>query len=139
MKIYFACSISGEPGGQEDKDLIVATLKTLGHEVISEIFIHHLKHEERKRRLSAHEIYEQDIKWIEEADIVVADVSRISMGVGYEIGWCTAKGKQVVALCRKDRVEKVTNMIKGITASTFSLNTWQFEDDLQQLLKTALL
>ena len=83
-------------------------------------------------------IYRQDIDWVNESDVIVADVTRISMGVGFEIGWKLRDGGRVVGLCREDRFPKLSNMIKGITEPTFSLHTWQTSDDVTEILTKKL-
>src|SRR5687768_7149544 len=78
LKIYFACSIMGEQGGAEDKQLVVDVLKGLGHTVLSEIFLEQDAKFNALIKMTSQQIYEHDIQWIEEADVVVAEVSWIS-------------------------------------------------------------
>jgi nucleoside 2-deoxyribosyltransferase len=61
--------------------------------------------------LTPEDVYSRDIAWIRECDVLIAEVSTPSHGVGYELGFALGIGKPVLALCRKDR--KVTKMING--------------------------
>jgi nucleoside 2-deoxyribosyltransferase len=40
-------------------------------------------------------IYEQDTTWLRECDIVVAECTQVSLGVGYELAYAEARGKEV--------------------------------------------
>lgn len=44
------------------------------------------------------EIYKRDIGWIAESDIVFAEVTMPSLGVGYEIAYAEKLGKKIVCL-----------------------------------------
>ena len=80
LKVYFACAIRGEQGGKEEKKLVVDVLKDLGHEVLSEMFAELDINNNQLRTMTPEQIYQQDMGWLGASDIVVADVSRISMG-----------------------------------------------------------
>lgn len=138
MMIYFACSIRGEQGGLEEKEFINKTLKELGHEVVSEIFVTQDNNNNNLGTMTPQQIYERDISWIKESNIIVADVSRVSLGVGFEIGWMLKDGRKVVALCREDRFEGLSNMIKGCSEPNFSLIVWKDFDELKNKLAKKL-
>ena len=130
LKVYFACAIRGEQGGAEEKKLIVGIIQDLGHEVLSEIFLGQNLHTNDLAKMDPTEICDRDLNWIEQADVIVADVSRISLGVGLEIGWKVGRGGRVVALCHEDRFHPLSNMIKGLAQSKYvkpgqvSIHTW---------------
>lgn len=110
MKIYFACSITG---GREDEDIYQALVKSMldaGHDVPT-AHIAMSGAEERDDRDSPAEIYRRDVDWIAESDLLVAEVSTPSHGVGYEIGYALHLGKPV--LCLYHREKKVSKMITG--------------------------
>ncbi len=110
MKIYFACSITG---GRDDEPIyrqIVAALQADGHEVPtallagSDVITLEV-------RVDPVEVYTRDIGWIENCDLLVAEVSTPSHGVGYEIGYALGMGKPVICLYREGRT--VSKMITG--------------------------
>ena len=110
MNIYFACSITGgrefEAGYQE----IVAALTADGHEIPTS----HLAQSdamENEHKLTSQDVYKRDINWIKNCDVLVAEVSVPSHGVGYEIGFALNIGKPVLCLHQKDR--RVSKMITG--------------------------
>ncbi|KAM7229196.1 hypothetical protein CapIbe_019312 [Capra ibex] len=43
-------------------------------------------------------IHDQDLAWLQQADVVVAEVTQPSLGVGYELGWAVALHKPVLCL-----------------------------------------
>lgn len=139
LEIYFACSIRGEQGGKEEKQLIVDTMKNLGHIVLSEIFIERdINTPDTALGMTPQQIFDRDIEWVNRSDVVVADVSRISLGVGIEIGWKLAKGGRVIGICQEQRYEPLSNMMKGCTDPQFRLIRWNSPDFLRTQLEEHL-
>lgn len=110
MNLYFACSITGgrefEPVYQE----IVAALMADGHEIPTS---HLVQSEvmEQERILVPQDVYERDVNWIKNCDVLIAEVSVPSHGVGYEIGYALAIQKPVLCIHKKER--RVSKMITG--------------------------
>lgn len=138
LKIYFACSIRGEQGGQEEKEMIVHQLQDLGHHVISEIFLIESQDPFTPfHPLETDQIFERDIKMVEESDVVVADVTRTSLGVGIEIGWRMSQGERVIGLCRHDRLPTLSAMAQN-KRPNYQLLIWSSPEELQSLLELTL-
>jgi len=81
MKIYFSGSIRG---GRQDADLykrLIDELKRHGTVLTEHIGSHTIDHSKTDRH-----IHDEDMAWLRESDIVIAEVSTPSLGVGYEIG-----------------------------------------------------
>lgn len=57
-------------------------------------------------------VYQRDINWILESDVVVANVSAPSLGVGYEIGFAE-KIKPVLCLFNINSAIRLSAMIAG--------------------------
>jgi len=107
-KIYFSGSIRG---GRQDVNIyseLILELKKYGT-----VLTEHIGHETIDHELSDPEIYEQDMNWLREADIIVAEGSTPSLGVGYEIGRAVAMGKRVVCLYRTENQNPLSAMING--------------------------
>ena len=112
MKIYFAGSIRG---GRQDADRyekIIEYLKTFG-EVLTE-------HVGDPKLTSAGDdgprdkfIHDRDLDWLKASDAVVAEVTAVSMGVGYEIGRAVEMGTPVLCLFRKGTNVNLSAMIAG--------------------------
>ena len=110
MNIYFACSITGGREFESAYQGIVAALTADGHEIPTS----HLVQSdviENERELAPQEVYERDVNWIRDCDVLIAEVSVPSHGVGYEIGFALNIGKPV--LCLYQQGYKVSKMITG--------------------------
>jgi nucleoside 2-deoxyribosyltransferase len=110
VNVYFSCSLTG---GRQDEQVygqIVDYLLSAGHEVPTA----HLARPEvmdLEKVVDAAEVYARDIAWIQTCDVVVAEVSTPSHGVGYEIAYALELGKPV--LCCHRRGTPVSKMIVG--------------------------
>ncbi|MBU1139834.1 MAG: nucleoside 2-deoxyribosyltransferase, partial [Proteobacteria bacterium] len=83
MNIYFAGAIRG---GRDDAELyatLIQWLKQYGRILTEHVGNEDLLQEEQF--LSEKEIFARDMRWIAEADLVVAEVTTPSLGVGYEL------------------------------------------------------
>jgi 2'-deoxynucleoside 5'-phosphate N-hydrolase len=112
MKIYFAGSIRG---GREDAALyfqIIEYLKSFG-EVLTEHIGDPQLTDLGDDGPTDRYIHDRDLEWLQSADIVVAEVTTISMGVGYEIGRAIESGKKVLCLFRPDSGKNLSAMIAG--------------------------
>ena len=110
MNIYFACSITGGREFESIYQEIVAALIKDGHEIPTS---HLAKSEavENESILTPQDVYERDINWIKNCDVLIAEVSVPSPGVGYEVGFALNIGKPGLCLHQKER--KVSKMITG--------------------------
>lgn len=111
-KIYFAGSIRG---GREDAGLyaqIIHHMKQFGT-VLTEHVGYSGPDSGGVEQLSDQEIYDRDMKWLLSCDAVVAEVTTVSMGVGYELGQAVAKGKKVLCLYRPHNGRHLSAMIAG--------------------------
>ena len=110
MRIYFACSITGGREFESVFQAIVHALADNGHDVLSAHMVES-NVMEMEAALSPEEVYARDTAWIQTCDVLIAEVSSPSHGVGYEIGFALGLGKPVLALYQQGR--KVTKMISG--------------------------
>ncbi|MCA1759160.1 MAG: nucleoside 2-deoxyribosyltransferase [Bacteroidales bacterium] len=112
MKIYFAGSIRG---GREDAVLyaqIIEYLKNFGEvltEHIGDPNLTGLGDDGPTDRF----IHNRDLDWLLSAHVVIAEVTTVSMGVGYEIGRAVANGKKVLCLFRPGSGKNLSAMIAG--------------------------
>ncbi len=110
MNVYFACSITGGRKDQAVYTKIVNTLLAAGHEVPTAALASPEALNE-EGALEAAEVYQRDVNWIENCDLLVAEVSTPSHGVGYEIAYALGLGKPV--FCCYHQEAKVSKMILG--------------------------
>lgn len=118
MKIYYATSISGEQNIDSEKTnaALINYLKNFG-EVLTEHFSNPNFKGVGETELSNKAIHDRDLNWLLSADVVVADVSNVSLGVGYEIGRAVEHNKKILCL-RKKSPKRLSAMISGCDALT---------------------
>ena len=111
MKIYFAGSIRG---GRDDEAFYLEIIRRLG--AYGQVLTEHIG----DSGLSVlgegggdREIHDRDIRWLKEADCLVAEVTTPSLGVGYEIGKATEWGKPTLCLFRRSPGRALSAMIAG--------------------------
>lgn len=115
-KVYFACSIRG---GRDDADYYAELVNIIQKyaEVLTELFANKTLTAEGMPDPSA-DIWSKDIRWIGQADAVIAEVTNPSLGVGYEIAAAEKMGKPVLCLFRKGNGRKLSAMIDGSPGAT---------------------
>lgn len=111
MKIYFAGSMRGSYEDKEWYFKIVTFLKHYGT-VLTEDVTHAVAAQIGEKKKSVI-VYERDVEWLNEADVVVAEVTVPSLEVGYEIGLAEKLGKPVLCLFRKHDSNALSPMIAG--------------------------
>ena len=111
MKIYFAGSIRG---GRDDKELYLEVINLLGKygKVLTEHIGDKTLSAMGEDGLTDEYIYDRDMAWLNEADVVVAEVTTPSLGVGYEIGKMEGK-KPILCLYREQDGKRISAMIGG--------------------------
>ena len=110
MKIYFAGAIRGGREKVYDYQKMVKQFEERGGEVLTK-HVANPKLSVKGENMSFNEIYERDIKWLKECDIVFADITIPSLGVGYEISYAENLGKPIYAIYEKNA--NVSGFLRG--------------------------
>src|SRR5438552_8202491 len=113
LTIYFAGAISGGRGDVARYREIISALEHDGHRVLAGAVAAENVGADGERLESA-AIFDRDSEWIANADVLVAEVSMPSTGVGYEIA--TARYRfdiPVVCLYRAAYTKRCTAMVAG--------------------------
>lgn len=117
MKIYFCGSIRG---GRHLASTYAQLIELLGS--YGQVLTEHLGSDEeiesKDRKLSDKTIHDRDMQWIVEADLLVAEVTVPSLGVGYEIGRAIEMKKPVLCLFQEDSDYYLSAMISGSEGAT---------------------
>lgn len=110
MKIYFAGAIRAGRDDRETYQAIIVVLKEFG-EVLTEHIGTPIP--VTGEAIPVKRIFDRDLAWLQSADLVVADVSTPSTGVGYELG--VAEGLHIPAICsfRRNSERKISAMVEG--------------------------
>lgn len=115
MKIYFAGSIRG---GRTDVDLYLQIIEhlRLHGEVLTEHIGDAALTSYGENDTTDEFIHDRDMDWLLSADLIVAEVTNPSLGVGYEIGRAIENGKKVCCLYREQSGKRLSAMIGGASA-----------------------
>ncbi len=111
MKIYVSGSIYGGTDKIETYKKLIPALEKYGEVLDKQIADENTIAKEAYQK--DEDIYEDLEKKINIADIIFAEVSIPSLGVGYELGFADKLGKNIIAIYDKTYVEKISTMIRG--------------------------
>ena len=112
MKIYFCGSIRGGRDLAAIYARMIVLLRSYG-KVLTEHVGSDEDIETKDRILDDKTIHDRDMQWIIESDLLVAEVTIPSLGVGYEIGRAIEMGKPVLCLFQKGSTPRLSAMISG--------------------------
>ena len=133
-KIYFAGSIRG---GRNDANLYKRIIEFIQREHI--VLTEHVgdlslsKTEGMKDRDVA--IYEQDTAWLRESDLVIAECTTPSLGVGYELAYAEKEHKPVHIFYDKSRTS-LSAMLTG--NKYFYLHPYKDEEEIYTIIQSIL-
>jgi len=129
MKVYFAGSIRG---GRQDAGLYKRIIEYIqkSHVVLTEHVgdLSLSKLEGAENREVA--IYEQDTAWLRESDIVIAECTTPSLGVGYELAYAESRGIPV-HIFYNSRIS-LSAMLAG--NKYFHIHPYSSEEDIYPVL-----
>jgi nucleoside 2-deoxyribosyltransferase len=135
MNIYFACSITGGREFEPTYRAITAALLTDGHDVptahLAEAGVKLLE-----GQVAPREIYERDTAWIRGCEVLVAEVSTPSHGVGYEVAYALGLNKPVLCVYREG--QPVSKMLSGNSQPFISVKSYRNTDEVIELIRAFL-
>ena len=124
MKIYLGCTVRGDRSTLDVVRHIASRLTGLGHEVLTlHLLADDVDGDERVH--TSREVYERDLAWVESCDVLIAEASGSSYGVGFEVGYVLGRsdvtGQHVLLLYDDARRTAVSRLIArtGQTAYVF--------------------
>lgn len=115
MNIYFAGAIRG---GRDDADIYMKLIQHL--QQYGTVLTEHLGSpsltSKGEHTLYAKFIHDRDMEWLEVSDLIVAEVTQPSLGVGYELGRAAEQGREVLCLFREGAGKHLSAMVDGSSA-----------------------
>ena len=137
VNIYFCGSIRGGRQLASTYEKIIGMLGEYG-QVLTEYLGDDDEITDRDATLSDREIHDRDLKWIMESDLVIAEVTIPSLGVGYEIGRAVELGKTVLCLFKKNSDYTISAMISGSdqVKMTYYTNLEEVQDIFREFFKS---
>ena len=107
MRIYFAGSIRG---GRDDAAIYLELVEELAQ--YGEVLTEHVA-TVGEEDMTDGEIFARDLAWLSSCDVVVAEVTIPSLGVGYEIGMAQGLDIPVLCLYRPGGGRRLSAMLAG--------------------------
>jgi 2'-deoxynucleoside 5'-phosphate N-hydrolase len=134
MKIYFGFTVAGDRSSIATAKAIVELLEAMGHEVLTR----HLVQDdawETDRLITPQQVYERDMKWLQECDLFMAEVSGSSFGLGFETGYLLGTtGKQAVLFYRREVESKISLLIIGNSHPRCTLVPYSDPEEIQMFV-----
>ena len=116
-------------------------LERMGHSVMTR----HLLADEVDRAESAlteRAVFERDMQWLDAADLLIAEASGSSYGVGFEVGYILGRarqsGQRVVLLYDLAKRPHVSRLIAGNTHQSCTTYAYSDDADLLQFIERHL-
>jgi 2'-deoxynucleoside 5'-phosphate N-hydrolase len=112
VKIYFAGSIRGGRNDAHVYQSLIAFLSSFGEVLtkhVGEISLTEKGDDGPDDRY----IHDRDMAWLSGCDLLVAEVSAPSLGVGYELGCAVALKKPILCLYRSQSERPLSAMVAG--------------------------
>lgn len=136
MKVYFSASISGDEAVSKRYTSIIETLKSLRHEVLqySSVSPQEMMQKSDAEIQSDHKRLSQ---YMRQADVYVADITKASVGVGYEIAQALADKKPVLVLIHESEPYKSRATLMGNPSKLIKYTKYN-EENLKATLETFL-
>jgi 2'-deoxynucleoside 5'-phosphate N-hydrolase len=141
MHIYLACTVRGDRGAIGMARALADAIECMGHTVVTR----HLLADDPdtdESRLTERAVYERDVKWLESSDVLIAEASGSSYGVGFEVGYVLGRSahthQRVLLLYDATRRGQVSRLIAGNTHPACTTYPYKSADDLLRFVQVFL-
>lgn len=130
VNIYFAGSIRG---GRQDQAIYAEILSLLQrHGTVSTEHVAAVDDPSRGDQLPSDAIFHRDMRWLAQADVVIAEVTTPSLGVGYELARAEVARKPVLCLYRLIEGRQLSAMVEGNV--NFTTRHYESVDDVAAIV-----
>lgn len=128
-KVYFAGSIRG---GRSDASLYHEIIEHINKtDIVLTEHVGNVNYQAVERDKKDFDIYNQDTGWLRECDIVIAECTTPSLGVGYELAYAEKYNKECHIFYQKSRCE-LSAMLTG--DSYFHIYRYETKEELFKLI-----
>lgn len=141
MNIYLACTVRGDRGAVGVARALADALEAMGHTILTR---HLLEDgvETAEALLTERAVFERDLEWLTAADILIAEASGSSYGVGFEVGYVLGRadvtGQRVLLLYDIARRGFVSRLISGNAHPNCTTYPYRDAEDLLRFVSTFL-
>jgi hypothetical protein len=133
MTIYLACTVRGDRGAIAAARAVADVLEQYGHSILTR----HLLNDDvegAEAGLTERAVFERDMRWLTEADLLIAEASGSSYGVGFEVGYVLGRAaessQRVLLLYDVARRGAVSRLITGISHPRCTVSPYSDTQDL---------
>lgn len=131
MIIYCAGAIRGDTTFQNNFLEIINFLESQGYTVLAELNGKY----NSSIPLTDKQIYTRDVKWIERSELVVAEISGPSLGVGFEIAYALFQKKIPVLAFASKETNNLSALIAGCDSDLLTVKEYENIEDLHKKIK----
>ena len=141
MNVYLACTVRGDRGALGIARALADAIERIGHTVLTR---HLLADDADTNEGAATEraVFERDLRWLESADVLIAEASGSSYGVGFEVGYVIGRAaettQRVLLLYDASRRNSVSRLIVGNTHPACTTYPYRNADDLLRFVEVFL-
>eukprot|EP00064_Thunnus_orientalis_P025151 superscaffoldBa00012014_g25481 len=80
-------------------------------------------------------IHDRDMEWLRQSDVIVAEVTQPSLGVGYELGRAVDMKKRILCLFRPSSGRSLSAMIRGFDDGELYVVRDYSEEEVEKVLE----
>jgi len=133
VRIYLACTVRGDRRGLATARALCDALGRHGHSVLTtHLLADDADHAESS--LSERQVYERDVEWLDGCDLLIAEASGSSFGVGFEVGYVLGRsdrtGQRVLLVYDAARRGQVSRLLVGNSHPNCATYAYSDADDL---------
>lgn len=141
MRIYLACTVRGNRDALAAARAVAAQLEAHGHEVLTT----HLLDDDveaREAALDERAVFVRDLAWLDACDVLIAEASGSSYGVGFEVGYVLGRaahtGQRVYLVYHAARRHAISRLIVGASAPACTTFGYASVNDLLAFIDRTL-
>ena len=138
MTIYLALTVRGNREALAAGRALSELLQRRGHHVLTT----HLLADDAdaaERALTERQVYDRDIAWLESADLLIAEASGSSYGVGFEVGYVLGRsaqtGQRVLLVFDESRRPAISRLIPGASHGACTVRGYTTAEHLVQIVE----
>ena len=137
MKIYLACTVRGDRGAVAVLREVADLLEGAGHTVLTRHLLDD-NVESAESTLTEREVFARDMQWLTAADVLIAEASGSSYGVGFEVGYVLGRSdvtdQRVLLLYNDARRSAVSRLIVGTDHPRCQVHGYQSAGDVMPVV-----
>jgi hypothetical protein len=141
VNIYLACTVRGDRGAVAVLRGVADLLERAGHTVLTRHLLDD-NVDSAEAVLSERDVFARDMQWLTAADVLIAEASGSSYGVGFEVGYVLGRSgltdQRVLLLYNDARRSAVSRLIVGTDHPRCTVHGYQDAADLRPVINRFL-